>query len=61
MWIGFLYTLMDRDLFWSDVTTMHKHGIEPPALESPAVNLIALSMMLVCFQEVLFMFYVLYY
>ena len=48
VWDGFLYRLEVSILLCSDMTNMSKSGIETSAPVSSIVNVMALSMLLIC-------------
>ena len=51
VWVGFLYTVMDRLLFTSGFTMVPKKGMEPSYLLSYTVNLMAGSTLLMCWRK----------
>ena len=51
VWVGFLYTVMDRLPFTSGFTMVSKKGMEPSSLLSSTVNLMAGSTLLICWRK----------
>ena len=51
VWVGFLYTVMDRPLFSSGFTIVSKKGMEPSSLWSSTVNFMARSTLLMCWRK----------
>ena len=51
VWVGFLYTVMDRPPFSSCFTMVSKKGMEPSSLLSSTVNFMAGSTLLMCWRK----------
>ena len=51
VWVGFLYTVMDRLPFSSGFTMVSKKGMEPSSLLSFTVNFMAGSTLLMCWRK----------
>ena len=51
VWVGFLYTVMDRPPFSSGFTMVSKKGMEPSSLLSSTVNFMAGSTLLMCWRK----------
>ena len=51
VWVGFLYTVMDRPPFPSGFTIVFKKGMEPSSLLSSTVNFMAGSTLLMCWRR----------
>ena len=51
VWVGFLYTVMDRPPFFSGFTMVSKKGMEPSSLLSSTVNFMAGSTQLMCWRK----------
>ena len=51
VWVGFLYTVMDRLPFSSGSTMVSKKGMEPSSLLSSTVNLMTGSTLLMCWRK----------
>ena len=51
VWVGFLYTVMDRPPFSSGFTMVSKKGMEPSSLLSSTVNFMAGSTLLTCWRK----------
>ena len=51
VWVGFLYTVMDRPPSSSDFTMVSKKGMEPSSLLSSTVNFMARSTLLMCWRK----------
>ena len=51
VWVGFLYTVMDRLPFSSGFTMVSKKGMEPSSLLSSTVNFMAGSTLLMCCRK----------
>ena len=51
VWVGFLYTVMDRPPFSSGFTIVSEKGMEPSSLLSSTVNFMAGSTLLMCWRK----------
>ena len=51
VWVGFLYTVMDRLPFTSGFTMVSKMGMEPSSLLSSTINLMAGSTLFMCWRK----------
>ena len=51
VWVGFLYTVMDRLPFSFGFTIVSKKGMEPSSLLSSTVNFMAGSTLLMCWRK----------
>ena len=51
VWVGFLYTVMDRPPFSSGFTMVPKKGMEPSSLLSSTVNFIIGLTLLICWRK----------
>ena len=51
VWVGLLYTVMDRSPFSSGFTMVSKKGMEPSSLLSSTVNFMAGSTLLMCWRK----------
>ena len=55
VWVGFLYTLVVKELSGSGITRVSKKGMDPSALVSSTVKLMFGSMLLMCLWSLSFL------